>query len=140
MNYQKLISSENLSLDELPKEAKSGIAAVDKLVSRYEDEDVPEAVQKKINQFDERITKSIQDYLSSKKPEDNTKGLAIESELLNLIKEGVKTLTMRELKAKAPKSYDAVFNAYDEDEDNGIETSRVKLLETDSETFTLSAK
>ena len=67
-------------------------------------------------------------------------GVAIEAELENLFKGDKREWPLPELAAVAPKAYDALFKAHKPNEENGIQTSKYTLLETDPETklFTLS--
>ena len=55
----------------------------------------------------------------------------LDIELSALHKAKVTVFTLEELKAKAPKSYDIVFESYKEGEGNGLETSNFSLIETD---------
>jgi hypothetical protein len=67
-------------------------------------------------------------------------GLEIEKELKSLVEAGKTKLDADELKEKAPKTYNVVFKNYDEEDDNGVETSNFALIETDVEVFTIKKK
>lgn len=73
-------------------------------------------------------------------------GLEIEAELESLFNSEKKEFTIDEIEKLAPKTYDVLYDVCEEqDSENGIETSRFKLLETtkeDSEevTFKISKK
>jgi hypothetical protein len=78
-----------------------------------------------------------------KKTESNKdfeKGNSVEQELVKLYESGKKIYTLDELKSVARKSYDIIFDNYDESGENGLMTSNYELIETDAETFTLTKK
>ena len=64
--------------------------------------------------------------------------LRIEDELKTLYSTGKKRYTIEELHDVAPSAYDAIFDTYDPEEDNGIETSYYSLIEKDDNFFHLS--
>ncbi len=66
-----------------------------------------------------------------------TLGIEIETELEELHKAGVSQLTFDELKSKAKKTYSLIFDTYDETGDNGVQTTKFSLLETEPKVFTL---
>lgn len=59
----------------------------------------------------------------------NLKGIQVEAEIKNLYDNGVKTIEIEELKVKAPICYDILFDTYDPEEQNGIETTNYSLIE-----------
>jgi len=73
-------------------------------------------------------------------------GLEIESELENLYNTGKKEFTIDELEPLAPKTYDVLYDVCEEeDSENGVETSKFKLVENTNEeseetTFKISKK
>jgi hypothetical protein len=73
-------------------------------------------------------------------------GLEIETELNTLLASGQSEFSIEEIEAKAPKTYDVLYEVCEEDdEENGIETSNFKLMEVRNEekeesTFKLSKK
>jgi len=77
------------------------------------------------------------------KTQSNTnfeKGNGVEQELIKLYESGKKIYTLEELKTSAKKTYDVVFDNYDESGENGVMTNNYELIETDAETFTLTKK
>jgi hypothetical protein len=78
--------------------------------------------------------------------EEQKLGLEIESELEALFNSGKKEFTIEEIEPLAPKTYDLLYDVCEEeDAENGIETSKFKLIEdTNSEgeniTFKISKK
>jgi hypothetical protein len=64
--------------------------------------------------------------------------LKIEEELKSLYSTGKKKFTIDELGESAGNVYDAIFDFYDADEDNGVQTSNYQLIEKDDNLFHLS--
>lgn len=71
---------------------------------------------------------------------DTATGEAIDKELEVAYNEGKKQITLAELKTVSKTAYDVIFDNYDENGDNGIETTLFSLIETDDEVFTLTKK
>lgn len=73
-------------------------------------------------------------------------GLEIETELEALYNSGKKVFTIDELETLAPKTYDLLYEVCEEeDSENGVETSKYKLIEDSQEesetvTFKISKK
>jgi|LakMenE18May11ns_1017448.scaffolds.fasta_scaffold9821313_3 hypothetical protein len=68
------------------------------------------------------------------------KGLAIEGELKKIHEAGKKTVTADELETLAPKCYDVLAENYDDNGENGIETTHYSIIETADEVFTITKK
>ena len=79
---------------------------------------------------------------SSQVSEEETKalGLLIDRELEAMFKSGKSEWTGDEINAKAENVYATLFENYEDDAENGIETSNFKLIETKQEVFTLTKK
>jgi len=56
----------------------------------------------------------------------------------DLIEAGVSELTLEELKSKAKKTYYATFESYKEGEENGVETSHYRIIESSDKVFKIS--
>lgn len=73
-------------------------------------------------------------------------GLEIEAELVELFNTGKKEFTIEEIEKIAPKTYDVLYDVCEEeDSENGIETSKYKLVEisnaeNEDATFKISKK
>jgi len=73
-------------------------------------------------------------------------GLQVEAELQKLFELGKSELTIDEIEEHAPKTYDVLYECCEEeDESNGVETSKFKLIESTKEgsedvTFKISKK
>lgn len=74
------------------------------------------------------------------KQEQKPIGYQVEEELKSLYEQKKFNITIDELKSKAPKSYNIIFENYEKDKDNGIETSFYRLLETTTNNFKLDKK
>lgn len=60
-------------------------------------------------------------------------GLQIEDELTQMYETGEKEWDIEDIRKIAKKTYDLIFDNYDDDEENGVETSSFSLLEKDGE-------
>lgn len=67
-------------------------------------------------------------------------GIKIEAELEEMFKTGKVKWSVDELKVRAKTTYNTLFEHYNDGEENGVETSNYKLLETGEEIYTLSKK
>lgn len=78
--------------------------------------------------------------------EEQKLGLAIETELEALFNSGKGEFTIDEIEPLAPKTYDVLYDVCEEqDTENGIETSKFKLIEStvdgsEEVTFKISKK
>jgi hypothetical protein len=65
-------------------------------------------------------------------------GVKIDEELLQLHGAGVKTITVDDLKSKAPTTYKTIWDNYEDEVENGVETSHYSLIEEgNTKVFTL---
>lgn len=67
------------------------------------------------------------------------KGLKIDAEFVELLKNNKSELTLDELKSSAPVAYSTIFDNYDQGGENGIDTTFFSLVEK-NELFTLTKK
>jgi len=72
--------------------------------------------------------------------EDNSVGGKIDKELSKMHSTGKGNWNIDEIKSKAPNSYDTIFDAYADGEENGISTSNFELIETGEQVYTLTKK
>lgn len=86
------------------------------------------------------IKQEMEKEAKSEQAKVDPKGLAIESELKKMHDAGKKTVTADELETLAPKCYDVLAENYDDNGDNGIETSLYTIIETGDEVFTITKK
>jgi hypothetical protein len=61
--------------------------------------------------------------------EANEVGRQIEAELQTMFEQGKTTWEIEEIRKVAKKTYDLIFDSYEEDEENGVETSNFALVE-----------
>jgi hypothetical protein len=71
---------------------------------------------------------------------NDPKGLKIDAELEVVFASGKKEIGFDELKSISRTAYEVIFQNYDNSGDNGIETSKFTLIETDDNLFTLTKK
>lgn len=67
-------------------------------------------------------------------------GIEIEQELEQMFATGKTTWGIEEVRAKAKKTYNVIWDNHDESGDNGVETSKYSLIETSPEVYTLTQK
>ena len=74
--------------------------------------------------------------------EANEIGLQVEAELSRMFETGQRVWDIEDIRRTAKKTYDLLFDSYEEGEANGVETSNYSLLEREDEdmTFTLTKK
>lgn len=70
---------------------------------------------------------------------DGATALAVEKELHSLYSNGIRTVSLTELRSKARNAYNLLWDSYESNEENGIATSNYELIETEinSEEFNL---
>ena len=57
-----------------------------------------------------------------------------------MYKSGKSEWSLEEIKSAAPKTWNVIWDNYDADGENGVETSRFSLIETELKTFSLKQK
>lgn len=178
--YEELMEENDLTLSELPEDAKTGIdeiKAVEKAIRMLEKSGKKPSARalKKLATLDKWVQYEIMDYLhdtdkneddmpfeaediiddlgvgaGAKKDEvkeDEVKedevveadplGLSIEQELDILYQSGKKSFTIDDLAEQTSKTYDVLFDNYEDDEENGIVTTKYSLIENKEGLFTL---
>lgn len=71
---------------------------------------------------------------------DKSIGERIEVDFNEMYKNGKTKISLEQLKSLSKSAYDVIFGGYDEDGDNGIETTNFSLIETSEYEFTLTKK
>lgn len=167
LQYEKCVKDNNLSISELPEDAVIGIENIKEVlkgIKILEGRGVKpkEKTLKKIKAMDKWVYYEILDFmqdtdnnkedipfeseevLDDLKQEENKltpeqeEGLLIESELEQMYKTGKQTWTIDEFKNSAKKAYLAMFDNYEEGEENGVATNKYTIVETEKLTFKLS--
>ena len=171
--YKELMEKNDLTLSELPEDAKTGIDEIQSVERAFKmlekSGKTPSAkALKKLATLDKWVQYEILDYLHETdknddempfeaediiedlsegkevKKEDSGQhievdpvGISIEQELEALYNTGQKSYTVDELADKTNKTYDVLFDNYDDDEENGIVTTKYSLIEGKDGSFTL---
>jgi len=172
--YKKLMEENGLTLNQLPEDAQTGVAEINKVlraISMVEKsgKKVSAGSLKKITTMDKWVTYEILDYLHDtdkndddmpidaddviddlnkdskdkpvNKPNDNIQvdqvGLRIEEELDRLFESGKTSYTIDEIRGKANKTYKELWDSYEENEKNGIVTTKYSLIEDKEYNFNL---
>lgn len=163
--YEKLMEEENLKLADLPSDAKIGIGQIKKiekaiLMAQATGKKISSETIAKIRANDKWIVQEILDYLDDTDeneedmPEDSEEiieeikgetltedqkyALEIENELKSLYDSGNREFTIETLRNNAKTTYEVLFDNYEEGEENGVMTTRYKLIETKPRVFTIS--
>jgi hypothetical protein len=168
--YQKLMADNQITLEELPNDAKHGIKELSKVVHAMAmtenrgQRTKPETIEK-IKRNDKWLVREILDYMEDKDsdqgampidfneiineienqqtPEEKAKfeeGVTFESEMDAMVKSGKSAVTIDEIKSLAPKCYRKIFATYEDGQPNGIVTSKFSLLEDQSNKQTFTLK
>lgn len=168
LKYKEALEEHDLTINELPQDAKIGISNINdvlKGISMLEKKGKTPSQQtlSKIKAMDKWVYYEILDYLNDtdkndedipyesdevldeikdvdETPKTDSKGLLVEADLERMFKTGKKEWGINEIKSASNLVFGIVFENFDDEEENGIETSRYKLIETDEEVFTLTKK
>ena len=72
--------------------------------------------------------------------DEEKKGNQIESELKKLVESNKLSYSIDELRNLAPTTYEEIWDAYEDDEENGVGTSNFKIMEDSNNLFTVTKK
>lgn len=164
--YEKLMADNQITLEELPTDAKSGIKEIKQVIhalnmTEQRGQKVNPATIEKIKRLDKALVREIVDYMeeteestqgnqmnsSESKPQQSLEekanfdeGIGYENEMEGIHKSGKSELSIDELKSMAPKCYKKIFATYEDGQPNGIKTSKYTLIEnqTNPKTFNLN--
>jgi hypothetical protein len=167
LQYEKALKQYGLSVNDLPEDAKNGIDAIQevlkaqKMLEKRGKEISPKTIAR-TKSLDKWVYYEILDVVNdtdnnddlnenpdelidtaeeeAKKTQANPEGLIVEQELEKMYEGGRLTVNIDELKSVAPKTFDIIFDNYDEEEENGVTTSKFSLLEKEPELFELTKK
>ena len=166
--YIKAMREHDLTYGDLPEDAQTGIDQIkdiEKGINMLEKSGKfpTEKTNRKIKAMDKWVYYEILDHVNeTDKNEDeipydaseikgelstegktgmqnsiDPKGLKIDEELKTLFTIGTK-FSIDDIESKAPICYNALFDAYDPDEENGVVTSKYSLVEKDDNMFHLT--
>ena len=127
-------AKEKSDKDKADKEASDKVEA-DRIAAEKKEKEDKEAKDK---EEAERIEKEKKEKESKATAPDAEKAKKVESELKSLYDSEKNSLTLQQLKSAAPVCYATIFEIYKEGEENGIETTRYRLVETEKEQFELT--
>ena len=105
----------------------------------FESEDIIEEIETKKESMNEEETQESE-VSNNDEVVIDPRGERVESELAELYKSGFKKFDIEDLQSKSTFLYELLFDTYEPDEDNGLETSRYKLLERTDGFFYLTKK
>jgi hypothetical protein len=170
LKYKNALKENNLSISELPEDAKIGISNIDDVLKgiamlEKRGKKPTEKTFSKLKAMDKWVYYEILDYLNDTEKndddipyesdevldelkdenenepnKDSSQGMKVEEALETMFATGKKEWSIDEIKGSSKILYDIIFDNFDEEEENGIETSRYKLIETDEQVFTLTKK
>ena len=176
--YKKLMEENDLTVNQLPEDAQTGISEINKVlraISMVEKKGrkISAGALKKLTTMDKWVTYEILDYLHDTdnndddmpidaddiiddlnkdgkdkpvdKPVNETNdnnqvdqvGLRIEEELDRLFESGKTSYTIDEIRSKASRTYKELWDSYEENEQNGIVTTKYSLIEDKEKNFNL---
>lgn len=183
--YEQLMQENNLSINDLPEDAKIGISTL-KDIQKYikmaekkgntinnktlakikandkwvvkeildfidetneNEEDMPYKGEQIEEDIENEIEGNIEDEIEGKiedeiepQPQNSALGQFIEKELTEMFNSGKKEWTTNQIKNGFKNTFNTLFDNYDDDGENGIETSNYKLIESGDELFTITKK
>lgn len=98
------------------------------------EDEMPVDSDEVIEDIKEQANEQKQPELSA----DEKLGIEIEGELKKMLESGKKEWSIEEVKSAARKTYNVLFESYEEGDENGIRTSRYSLMETKPQVFTIN--
>jgi hypothetical protein len=109
---------------------------LDQVQGTDENEDeMPENPEEVVDEIKEQAQGSEQ---PKQLTEGEKMGYEIDAELKKMFDSGKKEWTIEEVKSAAKKTYNILFDTYEEDAENGIKTSSYSLLEKEKQKFVIS--
>jgi hypothetical protein len=161
--YEKLMQEYNLKESDLTKKAKVAITAIkniEKSLVRQKGKSnfkgMSDDTREKIEINDQFAVDEIEMMMDNddddsnadnqkKEPivtltEQEKKGNQIESELKKLVESNKLSYSIDELRNLAPTTYEEIWDAYEDDEENGVGTSNFKIMEDSNNLFTVTKK
>jgi hypothetical protein len=161
--YEKLMQEYNLKESDLTKKAKVAITAIkniEKSLVRQKGKSnfkgMSDDTREKIEINDQFAVDEIEMMMDNDDDDSNTdnqkkepivtlteqekKGNQIESELKKLVESNKLSYSIDELRNLAPTTYEEIWDAYEDDEENGVGTSNFKIMEDSNNLFTVTKK
>ena len=161
--YEKLMQEYNLKESDLTKKAKVAITAIkniEKSLVRQKGKSnfkgMSDETREKIEINDQFAVDEIEMMMDNDDDDSNAdnqkkepivtitdeekKGNEIESELKKLVESNKLSYSIDELRNLAPTTYEEIWDAYEDDEENGVGTSNFKIMEDSNNLFTVTKK
>lgn len=168
--YEKLMEDNDLTLSELPSDARHGINQLKKIEKSIKmvqgrGKSVSNDIMEQIRVNDKWIVREILDYIEDKdidrgelpnSAEDviedlheetsddttqpDTIGLKVDKELKSLFEAGKTLLTGEEIRDNARNTFEVIFDTYAKDGENGVVTTYYALIENAEGNFILTKK
>lgn len=157
--YEKLLEKHDLEVSQLPKNAQLVIKELVVLKGQVQSklnigQKVSQDSYERLRIKDELVVDKIFDYLEETENDDTSNddtlnenddfdmetGVKVDQELNTLFKSGKTEISFNQLKGICPVVYEIIFDNYESDSTNGVQTSNYELIETEtgSETFKLN--
>ena len=142
LQYQKAMEENDLQLSDLPEDAITGIENINdvlkavKMLEKSGKLPTPKTM-KKLKAMDKWVYYEILDHLHGTDKNEDEIPEDIEGQLESMMKSGKTTWSFNEIKQHAKKTWDVLFNSYEEGGENGIKTNKYSLIETEEHIFTL---
>jgi hypothetical protein len=166
LKYKKVMEENGLTYADLPEDAQTGIESINEVLKAFRMNEkngkspTPKSL-KKLAAMDKWVVYEIYDYLHdtdnndddipfeaddvlegdeniNNEPKVDLVGLKIDEELASLNEQGVTTISVDDLKRQAPTTYKTIWDNYEDEVENGVETSHFSLIEQgNTKVFTL---
>jgi hypothetical protein len=104
----------------------------------YESEDIKDDLDEDENEPKKFEADGNEKNQPAKQVQSNVDGSKVDLELDGMYKSGKSDWTIGEIKNTAKNAYNAIFDVYDENEENGIKTTNYSLLETEEQKYKLT--
>jgi hypothetical protein len=166
LKYKKVMEENELSYSELPEDAQTGIDHINDVLKSFNMLErsgrKPTAkAMKKLAAMDKWVMYEIYDYLHDTDKNDDDipfeaddvlegdeninneqktdpVGLKIDEELALLYEQNITKIDADDLKTQAPTTYKTIWENYEDEVENGVETSHFSLIEQgNTKVFTL---
>ncbi|MEI7960774.1 MAG: hypothetical protein WCI04_00400 [archaeon] len=104
----------------------------------YDEEELQEELEEDFEEEGE--DEGEEDNTPENEEQKKALGLTIDKELDEMFKTGKKQWGAEDIKGGYRNTYNTLFDNYEDDGENGVETSNFRLVETDHELFTITKK
>lgn len=102
------------------------------------EDEMPEDPDEVIDEIKEQASGSSESDKPKEQTPEEKLGYEIDAELKKMFESGKKEWSIEEVKSSAKKTYNVLFDTYEEGDENGIKTTNYSLLEQGEQTFVIS--